>query len=982
MLSALASEGPARLYGIRVYSESEAPLALVSCPVDNPAELTEEINLQQYGFIRAAACDGSTYYMVTSDDGVASSAFVTLDLRSHRATTVKTYDWKIDTAGHCIFLDMAINPFTHTIYAIGIDFTEAEIVGDDIIADLGLYTIDPATGDASLVGAQGICMLNAICFTNDGDLLGIDANGDVWTIDPRRGRPEENVHSTRVIPNGNQSMVTNPDDDSIYWAAFSTDRNGFPTSQLLRITKNEDWIFDVKNIGNFPDLCELVGLYIDPNPVDLSAPKSVTDFSAMPIEGSAPSARLSWTNPTTDINGTPLSSVDITIFANGEVVNTISAARPGETMTWTHVSEAPAMVTYSILASCNGLDGLEAFADDIYVGADTPAQVKALAAVRNADSFDITISWEAPSTGAHAGLFDASSLTYRVVRRNDGKTIANETSATSVTDSDISATAGYIYEVTACNNAGEGEPLLSAPCLSGPALELPYAMDLDDDNDANMYSVWNLDGDQYTWRFEKNWGGTAERFFRYYPVEIMDREVAVDDWMVSPQFRLRGDHFYALRYEVRLWGDLFPADYAVAIGRGTNPDALTQEIERRDYAINDLEWEQRGVPFSVDADGDYCFGFHALTGNTIDIYKVRLIEIAEKDLAAAEIVGNSAGGVGVASTYTVKVVNEGFRLVDAFTLRLVDDNGVVLASKETKVAIAPQQSAEVEMEWTPSGSGRTNIHALVVLDGDGNNANDLGPAFAVNVNSPGKWADITDGKTLTAYSPFYLQYAHSAAQTIFTAAEINNPGARIEAITYYYTVMGGQCEPFEATISLANTDIDGFDSTADALDASQFTQVFNGTVTIDKSQKSVTFQFDKPYEYSGGNLCVLTTHHSSSVASVIFDALVDKNTTPRTLLYRSDDAPYDFTHIGTFNDRPNISLYFANPSAATATPASPHWSFDSSSGMLRLSGNANVTVWSPQGVCLLSANSNCVDLSKLSGIVIVRIGSEAIRIVI
>lgn len=161
-VSAFASvaQKTAQVYGIRVYSEPTAPPALVSFPVDATSNLTEEFNLSdligvsvaESGNIRAAACDGSTYYMLVSEDGMMPYRLTALDLASKNTKVVRNYYGDHDPLGSIIVNDLAYNPADAMIYGVGYDLASAEIVGDEIYAQVALFVIDPATGDSEIRG--------------------------------------------------------------------------------------------------------------------------------------------------------------------------------------------------------------------------------------------------------------------------------------------------------------------------------------------------------------------------------------------------------------------------------------------------------------------------------------------------------------------------------------------------------------------------------------------------------------------------------------------------------------------------------------------------------------------------------------------------------------------------------------------------------------------------------------------------------------
>ena len=194
-------------YGIRVYSSTSDATQLVSFPVDNPSEEKVLLDLSEYK-IMAATCHNNIYYLIHSDDGVLASKFLTLNLNTMAIDVVKTYDWKFDVAGNIIYSDMTYDTTSGMIYAAGYNMNNAE-TGDDEepSAPFGIFTINPATGEATLVGEQDETMLVSIMIDNEGSLLGIDNYGYLWDVSKWAGMPNYDLVNLGVTPVGLQSMA-------------------------------------------------------------------------------------------------------------------------------------------------------------------------------------------------------------------------------------------------------------------------------------------------------------------------------------------------------------------------------------------------------------------------------------------------------------------------------------------------------------------------------------------------------------------------------------------------------------------------------------------------------------------------------------------------------------------------------------------------------------------------------------------------------
>ncbi len=956
----------------------------MSFSIDDPSQLTEELDLSSLISIRSAACDGENYYLVTSEDGILPNALVTVNIKSKKLTTVKTYDYQKDLIGSFVILDMDYNPANKKLYAMGFNMETAEFVDGSIeFSSIALFTIDTANGDVEIIGEQDKIVFTAITFSKDGDLFGIDGSGDLWTISAYNGRPLDNLYSTGISPVGQQSMTTDTNTGSMYWASCSQNGdNGM--SKFIQIDHTDDWVFSTKDLGELSDATELVGLYIDPDPISNDAPADPTDLTVTPAAEGGNTALIEWINPTATRDGKTLENVDAVVYVDGTAVQTLSGEKAGSKSSYTYTATKSGLLTVSVSAIANGEEGSAAYADAVFVGTDRPGAVVNLEAKRlDPDKYDITVSWEKPATGAQGGWYDASQLTYRIVRMPDDKVIAEAATYTSFTDSEISTTAAYIYEITPSTAAGAGLTTKSIPCISGPAIQPPYTMDLRDQADANMWTVVNGDNDEYLWSILENWGGT-DTSYRYYPETNVGGTIVTDDWLISPSIELKAGKYYSLAYDVRLWGVLFPATYVVAMGHGVDPANLTTVLARYDADDSvDLAWERRGMTFTVDADGSYNFGFGVLLANPVEIKGFEIREIDKIDIAATELSGSTSTGVGFTSTYTVTVTNMGYESIDKFEVSLVDGDGTVLVSRQIDETLAPQESATYDLVWTPSAGGTFDIHAIATTADDSNTDNDASNTITVSVLLTGKWHDITDGTSLSGYSPFYMQYLYSGAQTIYTASELGGTPSTISGITYYYYIMGGAAPaPFEVKIAMANTSISGFDTNL-PLDQGEFTTVYEGTLTIDASKKSFTIMFDTPFEYTGGNLCIQSEHSSTSTASLLFYSNT-KGENSVTALYRSDEAPYDYTqNAGVFKDRPNVSLFMSQTSAITDVKADNKGiSYNSATHTLTLDTEDTVSVYSLQGVLLFRGRGITFDLSTLSGPAIITAAGKALKVIL
>ena len=914
MLPALfsAAATTSRIYGIRVYSETPQDVqTLVSFSADNPGNVRTEMVLDGLNIKAAAGYDGK-YYMFHSDDDMLVNRIYCLDMERMQLSLVKELDYKFDLAANILFTDAAYNSISGNIIVAGYNVGDGQIVDGELDAPFGLYNINPLTGEGSVLSQQNQYTIMSLVVDPDGFMYGIDETSTMWDIDLYSGYFNMSVTNLGFSPVGVQSMAFDYGKKDMYYAGYTADSNGKGLSKLFRIYMNENYEFISDEIGSIGNQDELIGLYIDSDPANDAAPSRITGFTATRGEKGALSALLAWKNPSATVGGTPLQDMDVNIYRDNELLTTLKSATPGADMTWTDNEVSTGMHSYSLTAVNADGESDPILTDPEWFGVDTPDGPATVTAVKAADSHVITVSWTAPSEGEHGGWFDASQVRYNVVRQPGAKQMLSSSTDLSLTDSDTDVMHGYIYEVTAVTDAGTGGMTASAPVISGNPHNVPYISDFNDPDIVNQWTVVNADNDQYAWYPETaGWGGTYDVFFRYYPESLVNPAAEMNDWLISPAINLEAGKKYVVKYDLRLLGDLFPADLTLAIGDAPVPAAMTTELEKLDGHINDIEWVKHSIPFTVEKTGAYHFGYQVRNAVPVQFYNFEVIETADVDLAAISMSGNDLLSTGEAHQFEVVVANRGFNDIDSYTVSLVDAEGNTLASEVITTPLASQQTAKVTIEWTPQTEGSYEISACVKAEGDTVADNDTTAPVKVSVLGNVTSIDITEGKIPTGYAPIYCSYKNSAVQTIYTPEKIGKSGKMtIKALIYYiYRFNGTGKTDINLEVALGNTDKADF-ADKQMVPMDRLSAVYNHSISLSPEQKTMTIVFDEPFVYEGGNLCVFTRHSSENTANMMFYAeYSSSDKTSYTALYRGD-TPFDFSQEvnGVYRDLPNVSL--------------------------------------------------------------------------
>lgn len=983
------------VYGVRIASSNESHRqALVSFPANNPALITDEVDLSGYNVL-TAACDGSNYFMVVSADGIVPSAMMKLNLDTKSMATVAAYDWKVDLAGSLLLQDMTFDPQRKMLYAIGYDLSNAELVGEEVDAPFGVFAIDPVTGKASSVGYQDVTNLWTLAANGAYEWLSVADDGSLWLLNSANGSLDQKLLATGVTPCAQQSMSFDLKNDVCYWASVSVAPDGENYQSMLRtLAMGDNWQWQMSTVGALADNTVLIGLYVDPDATNADAPAQIKSLTATPGQNGASTVKLAWTNPSLTMGGSQLAGqLGVKIYRDSQLAATIDNSTPGAAASWTDSNVATGRHTYSVAPFNSAGEGKKCYAPEFFVGVDTPGAPLAVSASKSSDGKTITVTWNAPTDGANGGWFDSQAVSYNVVRMPGAAKVASGLTNRSFADTDVAELHGYYYIVSATTAAGEGPGAKSNVNITGEALCLPYRLNLADEDNGNLWTIVNGDGDVYAWYINHDmWGGTSN-FFRYYPENTVDPETMADEWLISPAMKLEKGKYYVVSYSVRLLHDLFPANSALFIGRGYDTAALTTELERNERETNDIVWTQHAVPFSVETSGDYNFGYQVSNMVPVQFNDFAVDEVSKRDLTVAAPEGNTMLNAGETATFKAVVLNNGFESIDKYKVELVDDaGGAPLAFTEVNEPLACYASATVEIRWTPEAARTINLKTRVVADGDLRADNDLSTdALQVNVSAGGTTIDITDGTTGSGYVPFYPSYKHSATQTIYTADELSSApdNHAVTGLKYYiYNMYTSAPHDVELEVALAN--VDDFDNFEEGypIQESVFTTVFNGVVSISKENASFTIALDKPFDYAGGNLCVYTRHLNVTDAtpSVIFCAKYDGASPKRSIVYRDSENPFDFSQeVAAYKDRPNLTIFMqksttAIPSVEPTHAISAH--YDRSAKTLSIDGDYTACrVFSPTGLLLGEySGSESISLQRHgSGMAIVEITHAAGR---
>ena len=141
-------------------------------------------------------------------------------------------------------------------------------------------------------------------------------------------------------------------------------------------------------------------------------------------------------------------------------------------------------------------------------------------------------------------------------------------------------------------------------------------------------------------------------------------------------------------------------------------------------------------------------GSHSFNQNQRGLLYLYPLNTTTNDLAALSLTGPSTIMVNQASTFTATVTNAGTAAQSSYTVKLMRDTGVQLASTSGS-NIAPGATQTYQLSWTPTATGNYSLYAMVSLSTDTNAANNQSPTLPVAV-TPNATYEPPTGVTATA----------------------------------------------------------------------------------------------------------------------------------------------------------------------------------------------------------------------------------------
>lgn len=650
--------------------------------------------------------------------------------------------------------DLAWDPVADVVYG-------CFITGWD---EYAFGTMDLATAQVTRIKDLGEFYFHALAANMAGDLYGIGTDGVFYSIDKSTGA------YTRVGATGltgldkyfsttyAQDAVFDPASGRLFWF---NNIPSFPVLYEIDVTTGT-----ATYVGTTPKASKFGTVFIPFEVESPDAPAFVTDlkvtFTDVQGHGTA-----SFKLPETTSDGNPLEGTLSYEVKIGSDVLATGSGTTGESKSADIATSQKGEVTVDVTVTTAGGKKSTTSAT-AWAGPDTPAAVTDIATAVSADHRTVSLTWQAPATGAHGGAIDAPALRYRVVRMPGEVEIASALSTTHIDDTPATNNyTAYTYHVTTVANDLTGATAESAPVCLGPSMTLPYREDFSDAAGFGLMSVTDVHADGATWtRYASNdTDGEA------YAQCEMSEDNPKDDWLALPPMALTAGTQYVLTFSASGFMVSFPEILEVKAGRTAAPADMKLEIlsQRKIENVMSWTWYTYVCTFEVPESGDWYIGFHGMS--PAGRFRIGIDDItldgASKDAPAAvtDLRAQPAAGGAQSATVTFTVPSRtqgGQNITSGITAEIILNSTVVKTLRNLRPG-----SAVSETISTAEGSNDVTVLC----------SNDAGMSLPARctvytgVDSPGAVRNLTarvsgDDVTLTWEAPEGLNGGYVDPATI------------------------------------------------------------------------------------------------------------------------------------------------------------------------------------------------------------------------
>ncbi|MBP5387486.1 MAG: choice-of-anchor J domain-containing protein [Prevotella sp.] len=254
-----------------------------------------------------------------------------------------------------------------------------------------------------------------------------------------------------------------------------------------------------------------------------AAPAAVTDLIVTPGEKGALSATITLRTPKQTIDEQPLTQLNkVDLYRDGQLLHSFASPAIDAELTYDDTEGlSNGSHTYKAIA-VNSKGSSSPTETTTYIGIDVPGPVENLHFTYDYDTHKATVSWDAPSMGAHGGYVDTSNLRYslRKYPMSSGKTITAPISTTHYEEEfDIEWLIAAAEERYRETEEAYGIPVAHTIVIDGQGLTYYFVKAISDIGEgAETTSESRIIGEPYPLPFAESFSGAIPSHFWHKPV--------------------------------------------------------------------------------------------------------------------------------------------------------------------------------------------------------------------------------------------------------------------------------------------------------------------------------------------------------------------------------------------------------------------------------------------------------------------------------
>lgn len=573
------------LYGCMIYSSlwksnSDGEFGIYSFPATSSPTFTPVSVSKDYNLVGGACFNGMFcgYKVLTFGSTLLSSTYYLFDADTWTVVAKKALDRAFSNFATSA---IAYNPKDDTLYG---QFMTADGQG------LCISSIDITTGvPTQIAEIQGNHMFLTFSFDKNGTLYAIADDGNLYTINIKTG--ESTIVGNTGVSNlqYGQSATIDPATGRMFWSSMDSNRK----SALYEVNLTTGQATLVADYGS---TLEFVGLHTASPYCEQTAPAAATDVAVTYATPGSNKATISFTAPSTAIDGTPLTG-NLTLSVAYDYVQSVTkfnAVKPGEKYTFTDNLETGHHKVDVWLLNEAG-KGLRAHTTT-FTGHDLPGAATDL--TFSIDNMKAKVNWNTPTTGINGGYFPTEELYYKVYRNPGNVLVADNLKATSFEEDLPEGMAKYYYRVVACTTEGEGGEATSNVIQHGDVMTIPYEATFTDASSLDLFTAIDANNDGKNWKWAENAAMSEDRF----------GNSSADNWLITPDLQLTNDWIYRLTFTTKAYGNYYTETLKTAYGSGNTVEAMTEPLST--YTVHGDEYVEHSSLIEIKDNGRYNIGFH------------------------------------------------------------------------------------------------------------------------------------------------------------------------------------------------------------------------------------------------------------------------------------------------------------------------------------------------------------------------------------